>query len=405
MKKRLIDRLHERFASSSLITEATVEDIQKWRSFIAKFPETTDCYELAFYKYLCRMYFFSLPKRIIINLFGFGAFFFELFYLLTSKRTLKKPIKGLSILEKARDIPDFTDIVPEELMAEDSKRRVIENHNEKFGPLCKEAKKYCWECIRRHPLRFFFNYFVYMELSAHSRILLEHNPEITVVYINERNVASPILTDFYHEQGRKIYSFMHGEYAFQLPLAYMRFSRYYIWDLFYESMFSEDLRCKIDEYVIYTPKKLKKKWALEHMKPNHFCTYYLSGEGEGTLIRIADLLKTIAGCGLKCRVRPHPRTALHRKLLNDLFIDSEVEIESPTTVALYESLAYTEYVLGLKSTVLAEAAVEGKEIVLDDITNKGRFEALKLQKFNVFNKSHKLLSDLLEENHINHAAK
>ena len=52
-----------------------------------------------------------------------------------------------------------------------------------------------------------------------------------------------------------------------------------------------------------------------------------------------------------------------------------------------------------------EKDYEGKEIVLDDITNKGRFEALKLQKFNVFNKSHKLLSDLLEENHINHAAK
>lgn len=395
MRKNLIDRIHERFATSSLSIETTSEDIKNWNSFINSFKEPRDCYELAYYRYRCRMYYFSLPKRIAINILGLGALFIAWFYLLVSRDSLKEPIKGLAVLEKARDIPDFTDIVPNEIFAENDQVEVIENHNEKFGVLCKEAKQYYWNCVKRYPFSFFFNYFVYMELVTHSGILLNQNPEITIVYINERNVANPILTDFYQEQGRKLFSFMHGEYPLQLVFAFMRFSRYYIWANSYKEMFSDDLRCKIDEYVIYTPQKLKKKWNLSEKKLDYFCTYYFSGEDEDTIRRIVELLQNISIHGLKCKVRPHPRDIQHLKLLNSLLADLNVEVESPNKVTLQESLAYSKYIVGLQSTVLSEAFVEGKEIVLDDISNREHFEVLKLQKYNVFNKPHMLFSDLL----------
>ena len=397
MKKSLVDRIHERFATSSLSIETTSEDIKRWHMFIDNFKEPTDCYELAYYKYCCRMYYFSFFKRIVINTLGLGALFVTWFFLFISRTSLKKPIKGLAVLERARDIPNYTDIVPNDIFTENDRVVVVDNHNEKFGRVCKEAKKYYWRCVKRHPFNFFFNYFVYMELVAHSGILLSQNPETTIVYINERNVASPILTEFYHEQGRKLFSFMHGEYPFQLVCAFMKFSRYYIWDVSYKKMFIDDLRCQMDEYVIYTPQKLKKKWNLPAGDLKYFCTYYFSGEDEETIGNVIKILQNISEHGYKCKVRPHPRDTQHIKLLNNLLMSVKVNVELPSEVTLQESLACSKYIVGLQSTVLSEAVVEGKEIVLDDISNKEHFEVLKLQKYNVFNKPHILFSELINK--------
>lgn len=397
MRKNLVDRLHERFASSSLKKIHTSEEVKKWESFLAQFPETNDCFELSYYKYLCRMYYFPLWKKILVNVLGFGAFFIELFYLAFSRKSLKKPIRELAVIERARDIPDFSDISPDRSIISSGMVKVIENHNEKFGFLCKEAKKYYWNNVRKHPFSFFYNYFVYMELVTHSSILLEHNPEVTVVYINERNVASPILTDFYNEQGRKLYSFMHGEYTLRLILGFMRFDRYYVWDDSYIGMFSKDLRCQIKEYVVYTPRKLQKKWNLDEYVPAYYCTYYFSGEDENTIRKIVSNLELLSVNGLKCKIRPHPRFKLHIELLKNLLINSDITLESVADVSLKESLGSTQYVIGLQSTVLSEAYIEGKEIVLDDVSNKEHFELLQLQKFNVFNKPHRLLSELIAD--------
>ncbi len=397
MKKNLVDKLHERFASTSLSKIETAHEVEKWRKFINQFPETDDCFELSYYRYLCRMYYFSAWKKVLLNILGFGAFFIELFYLFLSRDSLQDPISGLAVLERARDLPEFDDVVPNNNSITKGKVIVINNHNEKFGRLCKEAKRYYWETIKRHPLSFFYNYFVYMELVTHSAILLEQNPEITVVYINERNVASPILTELYHNEGRKLYSFMHGEYPLQLICGFMRFSRYYVWDKSYEEMFLKDLRCQIDEYIIYTPKRLCKKWNLDEYVPDYYCTYYFSGEDERTTRNVISNLKTLSAAGKKCKVRPHPRFKLHINLLKELISDSEIDFESTTEISLKESLGVTQYVVGLQSTVLSEAYIEGKEIVLDDISNNEHYELLELQKFNIFSKPHRVLSELIDE--------
>ena len=394
--KNLVDRLHERFALSSLGVTETMKDIKKWQGFLSKFPETEDCYEQAFYKYKCRMYYFSLPKRIFMNVLGMGAFLVEMLYIAASDRKLKKPKKSVMVLEKARDIPDFDDIVPKQVFSEFSSVEIIENHNEKFGFLCAEAKKYYWENVKRHPFSFFFNYFVYMELATHSAILLKQNPEVTLVYINERNVASPILTDFYHSQGRKLFSFMHGEYTLQLQCALMRFSRYYVWDETYVKMFKEDLRCHIDEYKIYTPKKLEKKWDLSGVTPGYYITYYFSGEDEETTKKVVDCLDHLTDCGLNCKIRPHPRNKLHIKLLKELLNGKKTVLEDPAAISLRDSIADTEFVAGLQSTVLSEAYIEGKQIAIDDVGNPERYETLKFQKFNILTKPHRLLSDLMK---------
>lgn len=388
------DRLHERFALSSLTKRESADEVEKWKRFISSFPETDDASKRSYYKYKCRMYRFPLYKRIIMNLLGFGALFVELVYLLKPAEELREPEKGKAVLEKAREIGKYEDIVPDQIFQEFPRVEVIENHNEKFGTLCKEAKRLYFRCWKAYPFSFFYIYFIFMELATHSSILLNQNPETTIVYINERNIASPVLTELYEKNNRKLYSFMHGDYKLQLVQAFMGFSRYYVWDQSYVDRFSGVLRCSIHEYVVYTPKKLQKKWNLEEIKPSHFCTYYFSGEKPDQIYKIAELLKGFQSKGKECAVRPHPRNKLHATLLNEVFQNTGIQIENPSTVTMKDSLASTEYVIGLQSTVLSEAYVEGRKIVLDDISDSELYALLQSQQFIMFEKEHIILSEL-----------
>ena len=391
------DRLHERFVITSIKKRNTIEDIHKWRNYIATFPEPKNAIQASYARYKCRMYHFSRIKKFIMNAFGFVALFVELFYIFTAKEHEHELIKGRAVIERARDIPDYSDIVPEEILNEFKRLEVIDNFNKKFAPLCKTARRWLLQCVRAHPFDFFYIYFVYMELATHSHILLNYNPESVFVYINERNSASPILTKMYEDEGRSFCSFMHGEYALQLIMAFMSFSKYYVWDKSYIEMFKEDLRCNIGEYIVYTPKKLQKKWHLEDTIPTYFCTYYFSGESKESVIKVAEALIRLNNHGKRCSVRLHPRYLLHKKLLEDTIAETDISIENAYELSIKDSLARTKYVVSLKSTVLSEAHVEGREIVLDDISDKEHFDILSMQKFNVFNKPHLLFSELIRQ--------
>ncbi len=387
-----IDKFHEKFAASSISGNDEVPNVTEWRAFLGSLKECKDPIDVAYNKYLCRMHLFSTPKRLFMNLLGLGAAVVELVYLLKSNRSLKPMQKGVAVLEKSRAVPSFDDIVPPQIFEDYENVIVSENYNSKFGTLCKEAKKLFWQCVKRHPFSFFFNYFVYVELAAHSHFLLEHNPEATVVYVNERNVAGAIITELYEQGGRKFISFMHGEYLLQLVQGYMCFSQYYVWDDFYIDMFKNDLNCQIKEYCVYTPKKLQKKWDFTGIEPEYFCTYYFSGESQQTVLRLGDILAEFEAMGKKCKVRPHPRNVVHFKEILNAF--EGIEIEDSREIPLRDSLAQTEYVVGLASTVLSEAVIEGKKIVVDDMSDPAQFASLSDCKCAVLNREHILLSDL-----------
>lgn len=389
--KPLIDRLHEKFSDKEINNADIIPDLQEWKSFLNHLPEGEDSIDAAFNKYQCRMQYFPWYKRLFMNILGLGALPIELFYLIGFNQQVKDMNKGSAILEKSRDVPVFDDIFPAELY-EEFDVTVIENFNKKFGPLCKEARTMLLKCMKRHPFHFFFIYFTYMELAAHSHFLLKYNPEATVVYVNERNVASPIITELYENDGRKLISFMHGEYLLQLVQGFMKFSRYYIWDESYIEMF-QWLKCDIEQYVVYTPGKLQKKWNLESYETSFFCTYYLSGQSRESILCLGSILEKLEAQGKRCKIRPHPRNIQYTKEILDAF--KNITIEDSSKMSLKESLENTKYVVGLNTTVLLEAYVEGKTIVIDDISDKEHFEDAKRRKAMAFKIKHLLLSEFV----------
>ena len=75
----------------------------------------------------------------------------------------------------------------------------------------------------------------------------------------------------------------------------------------------------------------------------------------------------------------------------------DVLIEMQSEITLEQSLGNTAYVIGLATTVLFEAEVEGRKIVIDDISNKSLFNNLNARRFRLLSHEHLLLSELVQK--------
>ena len=72
-----------------------------------------------------------------------------------------------------------------------------------------------------------------------------------------------------------------------------------------------------------------------------------------------------------------------------------ITIEDSAKVSLKESLSNTKYVVGLNTTVLSEAYIEGKEIVIDNISDYPHFIDAQKRGSIVFQRDHVLLSEIV----------
>ncbi len=396
--KSFVDILHEKFVAKNLETDLEEPNVTEWMTFLDHLPLAKNNIEKSYNKFLCRMYYFPVLKRVIMNILGFFADVVALFFALLSNTSVEENNinKGMLVLEQSRDVPDFNDVIPREFYRDYNQVKVVNNFNKKFGFLSRETRALWLSTIRRYPFKFFFHYWVYMELAAHTAFLRIYSPEAVAVYVNERNVASPIITELYESRGRRFISFMHGEYLLQLIQAHMKFSEYYVWDESYVEMFRDVLRCEA-KFIPYKPNKLKKRWHLEDSKPNYYCTYYFGDETEKTIYEIANIFQDFESKGKKCKIRLHPRDIVHTELIKDVFNKAHIEIENNHEVSLEQSLANTKYAVGMQTTVLFEAVTEGKQIVIDDVSDPKHFNNLQDRWYRLLKCDHILLSELVKQ--------
>lgn len=382
---------YRRLVAGSLKGAEKVPDVDEWMRFLEDLPDPSDEIDRSFNKYQCRKWYISKGKLVLLNLAALVYLMMALPRLLKRGKAVSKPKNDLLVIIRHKSVRT-DDILPNALVSRFSAVEEIERPSFNNGSLCREARELFFNCARRHPLSFYYLLFVLKELSIHSAILGHYDASAVAVYVAERNVATPLLRKLYEESGREFDSFMHGEYLLQLVQAYSSFTNYYVWDDSYVSMF-EDLKFHCDSLEVYTPKKLQKKWNLEAIQPDHYCTYYFSGESERSIENIASLFQVLERRGYVCKVRPHPRYS-HTQLIHQLFDSSR--IEDPTKVSIRDSLSSTQIVVGLTTTVLFEAKTEGKLFVIDDLSDSDRYCDLKARRFRLLADNPVLLSEISE---------
>ena len=390
---KLSSRIYKYLSSDSLHLKCETPNVESWELFLKSLPVANNAVERAHNKYLCWLFYFSAKKRILFNFAGFICMLIEFPLLLISYRKNSQFINNMLVIEKHNEV-GYESVIPEEFFHKFDEVKVIDNIDNKFGFVSKESRQYVLACIRKYPTDFFFHYFICKELIAHDLILGKFMPEAVAVYVNERNVATPILKEIYEQQGRKLLSFMHGEYLLNILQAYMSFSEYYVWDASYVESFNNFLRCDIDHYRVYTPKKLEKKWNLENIQPKYMYTYYFSNDDEETVRIIAKIFSNLQKKSINCKVRPHPRFMKCVIDNSDLF--ENVFIEQPSEVSLEESLGNTAFAVGLFTTVLFEAEIEGRSIIIDDISNRVLFESLVARRARILTHKFQTLSSVIK---------
>ncbi len=387
----IVQEIYKRFIIGDIKNTEGEPDVEEWRRFLDSLPVPKDPIDEAYNKYRCRLRYVPGRKTRLLNF----ASFFVLGSLLPRMRGRKDRLPTAEasrlLLEVKPDV-GTKDVLPPELPQQYGEMLEIPREFAKSGVVSEEAYELYREVSRRYPKEYYFRLWALRELSNHTSYIRKYNPSATAVYICERNVVGPIVYELYRRSGRKYISFMHGEYLLQLIQAYMHFSEFYVWDEMYVDMFRKDLNCGIDRYIVTRPLKITKKWHLEDIVPEYYCTYYFSGESTTSVKTLAGVFGEMKKNGRKCLVRPHPRYS-HWDLIAECF-DADM-IENPAEVTLEQSLGRTRYAVGLHSTVLREAQIEGREAVIDDLSDPPQYENLYNRKFVVLRGEHKLLSEIL----------
>ncbi|WP_332843459.1 hypothetical protein, partial [Paraclostridium bifermentans] len=204
---------------------------------------------------------------------------------------------------------------------------------------------------------------------------------------SEYTFTSSILTLYCRSNNIEHINIMHGEKLFNIRDSFCEFDRFYIWDEYYKHLLTK-LNMPEKQFIVSTPKI--KKYGI-NKKYNHLnVKYYLQLETDQELEKISSKLKELKVLGYNVFVRPHPRYSDLKKIES---IFNGIKIENLDT-SIEESIDSTNYVISKFSTVLYEAYLRNKNIVIDDISNEKLYEDLKNYEYIMISKEHTLLSDI-----------
>lgn len=236
-------------------------------------------------------------------------------------------------------------------------------------------------------------YFVFkaiMQIAAYSARITKYQPERIITHA-EFSFCSSLLTDYCHHRGVKLINVQHGEKLLYIRDSFFHFDECYVWDKHYVDMLTE-LKAEPTQFRIAVPpsltidiEKFRKDSAFADYK------YYLAADNEQEIKSIVDAMAFAKREGKTVRYRIHPRYTdvnILRKYV------SEDDIEYPKEVSIQESIANLEYAVGSYTTVLLQAHLSGKKVILNDVTFPKRFLQLKEYGYILANDNIDKLSDL-----------
>ena len=251
------------------------------------------------------------------------------------------------------------------------------------------ARRILKESKRLSKMNLAFLFEVIFSLANYSYINEKYSPDIIVTAYESSPIAS-ILTQYCREKNILHYNIMHGDKFFSHVNTLGEFDLIYVWDEFYKSLFRE-LKYNCKQYKIYNP-----WYSIPNLIPTfkHDFTFYLNREGDDALKKCVQVAKAIRKKGYTILLRPHPS---QMKEIKDGAIIPDEMLEDTREVSIYQSLSNTSGAISLYSTVLFQASLCGKEIIIDDVTNKKAFDQLRSVKYIMMNKPHKRLSIIIGE--------
>lgn len=247
--------------------------------------------------------------------------------------------------------------------------------------------------LKKYPLSFYMNFSALMHLAFVGRLLKEFNPEAILTLESENDFNTSLLSKYCEKKGAEYIGVMHGETYLNPHHAFVRFSRFYVWDEAYIEHYVITGSNR-DFFRVYRTNRFNMDIP-KNSKKESFITYYLQGQNEAQMKRICETLQIFTKVGLKCKIRPHPR-ATDMGLVKRIFSSTDIEVESQD-ISIEKSYSTAEYIVSVYSTVLSEANENGLKAVIDDITDKTLFDQLHDIMYVNLDKISRRLSEMVGE--------
>ncbi len=358
--------------------------IDTQKSFLKSLPEPINLIERSYYQYLCQAKQLPMYLRIIQNI---AAIIYIPFYI---PLKFRKPIEvkqsngNLAVFISGSN--DFS-YIPNSL-----KREFDEIIHVGYGSpnsLLLEELKF----IKNFSVKYWYKpYFLIkciMKIGLYSEQIRKHNPKAIITFA-EFSFTSSVLTEYCNLYGIEHINIMHGEKLYNIRNSFVGFNSYYVWDTHYVELHIK-LRAMRSQFIIEQPEFLD-LYLEKSLGTKYNLTYYLGAEDNRTIHRIANILSKLDYTKDSISIRPHPRYS-NKKIINKIFDGFTIEDNGITTIQ--ESLSRTNLVVSLNSTVLYQAIINGKVIVIDDLSNPNKYERLKDLDYICMKKPHKLLSSMI----------
>lgn len=356
--------------------------IEKQKAYIAHFREPKDDIQRSYFQYRCQMKF---NKPIISFLVNLASFPLLLWYLHKTNDSIQNSVEDAQSIFIANGMPD--NIIPNVLR---EKAGVIEIVNDKKENLTKEDKRYIRALWKRYPFSFQFIVKCVLKIRYYSYEIQRVHPD-NIITCNEYSFTSSVLTNYCEEKGIKHINVMHGEKIYYMRDSFFRFHECYVWDDYYRKLFLQ-MRADQSQFRVAVPPSLQFPEDRLVSKTKDY-TYYFGWESGEILKTIVNAMVALNNQGLKVAIRPHPR---YTDLNEIRACAPELEIEDCKAMTIEQSLKRTKNAISVYSTVLNQAYNNGIGIVIDDISDKVKYEKLEERQYIMLNKPHKLLSALLE---------
>lgn len=337
------------------------------RAFLAQLPEPASDVQRSYNQYLCQNFYRSRLYIWCLNFVSAGLFPFVLLVLLLKGCTLKRRKADFDAI---CDLGGFRDVIPEALSKE---FRLDYDHWFKNSSLSLQDVPFVCRTAAFRPLSCFFGLKCMLKVSYYSDMLRRYEPK-TVVTHNEYAFSSSVLTAYCQRRGVEHINVMHGEKLLRLRDTFFRFHRSYVWDEHYVKLFKQ-MRATKNNFILYTPAAMCID-VDKHQSVNDYADvkYYLQVYNKEEITTIVAAMEQLKALGYTVKYRPHPRysdVALLKTMVD------EREVENPRKVGIATSVSNLRFAAGSFTTVLNQAYVSGKTVVMDDVTFPQRMQVLK----------------------------
>lgn len=251
------------------------------------------------------------------------------------------------------------------------------------------TKEFCKELKKRYFWNFYFRAKLEKKLLFYNYLINKYNPE-NIVTANEYSFSSSILTYYLSYYKIKHIDVMHGEKIFDINDAFFHFDKNYVWDEYYIKQFQQ-LKAQIDDVEIYLPKE---RFVInKNPAPAYFMTVYLQNQSEQEMSVLKEKLDLLNNRAIS--IRPHPRYTNYEAMKT---VFAGYEIEDTSKVTCEQSIAKTENILTVYSTVALQGYFSGINVVFDDISSPSTYNLLKDLEYYLLDKYGTLTEFILRQN-------